>query len=208
MAESYIQLPPDSTGKKTRSRLIAAGGEAVHEQAVCLPGLPTYYIWTDPITFAQNKNFLSIFNNQGSGYILRVRALQLINLQTTSISGVVCQFDIHRTTEQNDGTIITPIKADSANPDFPSGIIVAKEATVVTAEKLWSFVCGNDEVAASSTWRYEQYGIFGFGGLVPNLPDTQPLTLRPGDGGITIRQITNTTVGSFGVLAVVTLEAV
>lgn len=208
MAESYIALPPDSTGKKTRARLVSAEGNPVYEQAIHWPGLPTYYIWTGPIAFAQNKHFLSLFNNAGSGYNLRIRALQLVNLQIAAISGVACQFDIYRTTAQSAGTSIIPVKADSANPNWPSGILVAKEATVTNGSQLWSIVTGNDEITAASGLRHEQFGLFDLGGIVPNMFDIQPLTIRPGDGGITVQQITSTTVGSYGVLAVVTLEAV
>lgn len=200
MSESYIALPPDSTGKRLRARFRQVAGNPVYEQAVFPAELDTYYVWTGAVSFALDKHFLSVYNNLGSGYILRVRELRLVNLQTTSISGVSVQFDLYRTTSQSGGTAITPQPADQANAVWPENIVVAKEATVTNGALLYSVVTNNDEVATGL-----HHSLF-LGNLVPNWPDTQPLVVRPG-GGITLQCKTNTSVGSFGVLAVVTLEA-
>ena len=43
MADSFIAIPPDSTGKKLRTRDKLIGGNTVHEQAVFQSALPTFY---------------------------------------------------------------------------------------------------------------------------------------------------------------------
>ncbi len=71
MAGGYIQVPPDSTGKKLNARYRAIEGTAGYEQYVALQGLPTFYCLTPSVTLAQNKHLFSIYNDAGSGYLIR-----------------------------------------------------------------------------------------------------------------------------------------
>lgn len=44
MAGGYIQVPPDSTGKKMNARYRAIEGGAGYEQYVAWHGLPTFFL--------------------------------------------------------------------------------------------------------------------------------------------------------------------
>jgi len=49
MADSYTQVPPNSTGNKLRTRTRVIGVDTVHEQAVFTGAMPTYYALADAV---------------------------------------------------------------------------------------------------------------------------------------------------------------
>jgi hypothetical protein len=71
MAGGYIQVPPDSTGKKLNARYRAIEGTAGYEQYVAWQGLPTFYCLAPSVALAQNKHLFSIYNDAGSGYLIQ-----------------------------------------------------------------------------------------------------------------------------------------
>lgn len=108
MAESYTQVPPNSTGNKIRTRTKVIGGHTVHEQAVYQAALPTYYALADAVTFAQNKHVISICNESGSGKVVAVKKLFMINTQLASVTGVAVRADLKKITAHSGGSSITP----------------------------------------------------------------------------------------------------
>ena len=130
MAGRYIQVPPDSIGKKLNARYRAIEGTAGYEQYVALQGLPTFYCLARSISLAQNKHLFSIYNDAGSGYLIRVPRLSIVNMSLTSVSGVGVELDFMRTTSQSGGTVITPQKADTADVNLTAAIHIATGATV------------------------------------------------------------------------------
>lgn len=203
MPDSYIQVPADSSGKKTRTRELTIGANVVHEQATFQAGLPTYYALADALVFAQNKHHISIFNGVGSGKIIKIRKVFTLNLAVAAITGVMVRFDYKRTTAQSAGTAITAQKADTNDPDLPTQILIATGATITEGALLWPFACSNDEVGATQAFPSTQL-LQGFNWM-PEGVEVKELCLREGQG-LTIKQITSTTVGTFGWLIVFTVE--
>ena len=80
MSEDFIQLPPDSTGKKIRALLRNIAGRDVYERVVTIAEAltgelipkwyPTYSACVAGSAVAANKHHLVIFN--GSTSILRI----------------------------------------------------------------------------------------------------------------------------------------
>lgn len=198
----YI-LPPDSTGKKIRTRTRIEGADTVHEQAVYTPGADTYYAYADAVVFAQNKQHISIFNGATSGVVLKVRKLFAVNLQTAAITGIVNRFDIKRSTAQSAGTALTVNKADTAEPNLPAAVLVATGATVTEGNLLFPWMTTSEETPATQALNVTQFQQ-SINVLIEADP-LQELTLREGEG-FTVKQITASTVGSFGWLAVFTAE--
>lgn len=203
MADSFTQVPPNSTGNKMRTRSRVIGADTVHEQGIFTAAMPTYYALADAVAFAANKQHLSIFNNAGSNQVIAIRKLFHINLSLAAVTGVAVRFDVKKTTAQSAGTTITANSADSANPAL-AGVQIATNATVTEGAILYPVITQNDETTAANT-AVANY-LMQFGNLALEGPETQEYRLRPGEG-LTIKQITSTTVGSFAWLMVLTVES-
>lgn len=203
MAESYTQVPPNSTGNKMRTRSRVIGADTVHEQGVFTAALPTYYAMADAVAFAANKQHISIFNNAGSNQVIAIRKMFHINLSLAAVTGVAVRFDVKKTTAQSGGTAITANSADSANPAL-SGLQIATGATVTEGAILYPITTQNDELTAANT-AIANY-LMQFGNLALEGIEQQEYRLRPGEG-MTVKQITSTTVGSFAWLIAFTVES-
>ena len=202
MAETFIQLPPDSTGKKLRTRDRVIGANTVHEQAVYQSSLPTFYALADTVAFAANKHHIALMNAAGSGKVVSIRKLFHINLALTAITGVAIRFDVKRATAVSVGTAITPVSCDS-DDTLPSGITVATGATVTEGALLYPVTTQNDEITAVNTAVANYLAMMI--NLQPEGPEIKELRLRPGEG-MTVKQITSSTVGTFGWLVVFTVD--
>jgi hypothetical protein len=146
MAGGYIQVPPDSTGKKLNARYRAIEGTAGYEQYVAWQGLPTFYCLAPSVALAQNKHLFSIYNDAGSGYLIHVPRLSIVNMSLTSVTGVGVELDFMRTTSQSGGTVITPQKADTADVNLTAAIHIATGATIAEGALLWPVTLNNDEI--------------------------------------------------------------
>lgn len=202
MPESSIQLAPDSTGKKLRTRTKTILGQEVHEQAVYQTALPTFYAIADAVAFAANKHHIALFNGVGSGKMVSIRKVFHINLSLSAVTGVAVRFDVKRSTAQSAGTAITPVATDT-DDTLPAGITVATGATVTEGALLYPVTTQNDELTAANT-AIANY-LMQATNLQPEGVEIKELRLRPGEG-MTIKQITSTTVGSFAWLVVFTVD--
>jgi hypothetical protein len=201
MAETFIQLAPDSTGKQLRTRTKSILGQTVHEQAVYQTALPTFYAVADAVTLAANKHHISIFNGTTDKMII-VRKLFQINNQLTAVSGVALRFSAFRTTAQSAGTAITSVSAD-LDDVLPGSISVATGATVTNSSLLFPYITQSDEMTAVNT-AVANY-LTQYGNLLLDGPEIKELRLRPSQG-FTIQQITSSTVGSFSWLMAFTVD--
>jgi hypothetical protein len=204
MPESFIQVPPNSTGSKVRTRSRVIGANTVHEQAVYQAALPTYYALADAVTCAQNKQVISILNDTGSGKVVALKKLFIINTQLSTVTGVAIRSDVKLATAHSGGSTITPVAADSTNPAIPAQITVRSAATSVTESTLlFPLTYTNDELGATQAFPTAQLmaGLNWF----PEGAEVQEVRLREGEG-LTIKQITNSSVGQFAWLIVFTID--
>lgn len=204
MAESYVQVPPNSTGAKVRTRSRVIGANTVHEQAVYQAALPTFYALADAVTFAQNKHAISILNGSGSGKVVAIKKLFMINTQLSGVTGVAVRCDVKRITAHSAGTTVTPVSCDTTNPSLDANITVKTAATPVTeGALLFPLTFTNDEVGATQAFPSSQL-MAGLNWL-PEGAEVQEVRLREGEG-LTVKVITNTTVGQFAWLMVFTQD--
>lgn len=203
MAEGVVQVPPDSTGAKLRTRTRTVGANTVHEQAFWPAANPTWYVWSGSAACAASKHFLSFLVNAGSGQIFKVRALYLINTAATATTGVAVEFDIKRCTAVSGGSVITPQAMDSTDTAIANVTVQTAPTTVTEGAVLFPWFTNNDEIGVTNAFptSIQQAGI----NMVPVGNEIKEPVLNAGEG-ITVKQITSSTVGSFGVLMVVTKE--
>lgn len=201
MPESFIQLPPDSTGKQLRTRTKVILGNTVHEQAVYQTGLPAFYAVADSVALAANKHHISIFNGTADKMVI-VRKLFQINNQLASVTGAALRFSAFRSTAQSAGTAITPVAAD-LDDTLPAGITVATGATVTNGGLLFPYVTQSDEMNAANT-AVANY-LSQYNNLLMESNEMKELRLRPGQG-FTVQQITSSTVGNFAWLMGFTVD--
>ena len=204
MAESHTQVAPDSTGNKMRTRTRVIGGNTVHEQAIFTASEETWYALADAVAFAASKQHISILNATGSGMVVRVRKIFPCDLSLASVTGVAVRFDFKKATAHSAGTVITPQAADSSNAALPAQVTVRTGATVTEGALLWPYTCASDEVGATQAFPSAQ--LMQALNSIPEGDEVQELTLREGEG-LTIKQITSSTVGSFSWLMVFTIGA-
>ena len=145
---------------------------------------------------------IAIMNAAGSGKMVSIRKVFHINLSLAAVTGVAVRFDVKKATAVSAGTAITPVSCDTDDV-LPAGITVATGATVTEGVLLYPVTTQNDELTAANT-AIANY-LMQFGNLALEGIEQQEYRLRPGEG-MTVKQITNTTVGSFAWLMAFTVE--
>lgn len=159
--------------------------------------------------FGNNKSMGAIFNGVGSGRIVRVHRVWMLNNQTAAVTGVLTTMVIRRTTAQSAGTAVVPVKHDTASTTLAAQILVATGATVtLTGVELRRWMWSNDEPVASSGTSDE------FECLVPmNLvwdstgdADIEPIVLREGEG-ISVHHSGSSAVGICDIFVEFTSDA-
>lgn len=208
MAENYIQLPADGAGKKLRTLEQTINSQVVQTQYVAMGAPPTYYVWANDITLAQNKHWLTIANLASSGKIVKIRKLFLQNLALAAVTGVAIRLDVFKVASANvsAGTAITAETMDSADGAAPaqSAVKIVTNGTVsANGARLFAYATNNDEVGATNA--FPTSNLQAFSNLLAEGAEVRELVLREGEG-VTLQQITNSAVGTYGVLAVITIE--
>ncbi len=152
------------------------------------------------VTFGNNKSMAAIFNGAGSGKVLRIYRIWVLNNQTGAVTGVLTTWELRRSTVQSSGTAVTPVKHDTSSSNLAAQIAVATGATVtsVQADCFRKWMWSNDEPAVSSGTSDE------FETLVPlnciwdadpsSTSNVEPIVLREGFG-IDMRHTGSSAVG-------------
>ena len=159
----------------------------------------TYTAVFSGVTFGNNKSMAGIFNGVGSGRVLRVKRVWVLNNQTAAVTGVLTTWAMRRSSAQSAGTAITPVKHDTTSENMPAQVLCATGATVtsVAADNFRTFVWSNDEPAASSGTSDEFECLVPFNCVwdaATGDADLEPMVLREGQG-IDMRHTGSSVVG-------------
>lgn len=203
MAESFTQVPPNSTGNKMRTRSRVIGADTVHEQGVFTAALPTYYAVADAVAFANTKTHFSIVNESGSGVLISIRKLFPINVSIGAITGAALRMEARKLTAHSGGTAITAQSCDSTNPALPAQVTIKTNGTPTGTTLLYPFIITTEEETATAALTKNVFQAMT--NLQPEGPEQQEYRLREGEG-FSIYQSTNATVGSFAWFMVFTVE--
>jgi uncharacterized membrane protein YwzB len=193
MSEQYIQLPPDSTGKKVRAIYQSTLGsyEEVQASKPIEHENPVYAVAVSASAVAANKHHLAIWN--GSTSYLRILAVIVAMHSTATVSGFIMQYILQRASAVSGGTALTIVKLDNRDPDLPSGISAATGATVTLKEAPIAIFTLNPEETGSQC--YIQFD------------PPKPIVVAPSEG-ITIQQYATAGVGLFNAVIYFSVEVI
>jgi hypothetical protein len=204
MAESFTQLKPNSTGNKVRERQTTIGANDVRSQGVYQTAPFTYTVVAQDCAFANSKQHISVFNGSGSGKIVRIKKLYMINASDgTLISGAAIRMNVRLITACSGGTDLTANKHDILNDDVPAQVLLKTNATVTESSLLYPLTISNDEnlITGADMSSQLRAGI----NWQPEGAEIQEYALREGQG-FTVRQVTNATVGAYHWFIVFSVE--
>jgi hypothetical protein len=193
LSESYIQLPPDGTGKKIRAIYYSALN-AYEEVQLCKDietVNPIYVVAVSASSVAASKHHLTLWN----GSTNRVRVIGIIAgvHNTATVSGYIMQFLVYRASSVSGGTAITIDMLDPDDPEPPSNITASTGATVtVTGAPLTIFTL-NPEETGGNNWIY--------------FVSPKPIIVKP-NTGLTIQQYGTAGVGLFNAVIYFSVEGI
>lgn len=149
----------------------------------------TYVSYFNDIAFAANKSMATIFNSTGSGKVVKIRRILLLNSQINAVSGPLTSIEIRKITSTSGGSDVTPIKMDSSYSDLNAGIL-SKTGTIDTVTDLYKTIvwsCDEPVVGGNTLDEYEMIPALNYVWDV-GYGDTNviPLTLRENEG-ITVK---------------------
>jgi hypothetical protein len=182
MSESYIQLPPDSTGKKVRAIYNAITGsyEEVNQSKDIERVNPVYVATVYDSTPSASKHHLTIWN--GSTYYIRILKIIAGMYSSGAITGYSMRYDVWEALSVSGGASVVINKLDPRDPDISADVTAYTGATVSSLGRLLATFCLNPE----------ETGGTAFIDLTP----PKPFVISP-NSGLTIQQYTATGAGAF-----------
>ena len=163
------------------------------------------------VAFANNKSMAAIFNGAGSGRVVRIKRIWVLNNQVSAVTGVLTTFELRRISADSGGTAITATKHDTASENLPAQVIVNTGGTVtLTSDVAFrKFMWSNDEPAVSSATNDELECLVPMNCVFDAATgdtDIEPITLRSGEG-LSVQHTGSSAVGVADVFVEFTLAA-
>lgn len=213
MPESYIQLPPDGSGKKIRTIVDTVSSQSVHTTFVTFRQEPTY--WAYGTVTAAVANLFAILN-RNTAKVVKIYRVNVFLSQLSAITGTLWQGEIRRVTATaalSGGTAITPIKLDTTDPDLTNvDVRTSPTTTLTTVGTFKSIIMSNDEPTvttldadayATQVFPRDAYSVLSF-----DIPSCKPIVLRT--NGTTHEGLciagTSGTVGTIGISVLFTYD--
>lgn len=101
-------------------------------------------------TFQPSKHMISLYNSTGSGAVLKVWKIWVLNNQSVAITGVQSEFLLNLITSIGGGAALTPLKHNSSISALSSKIIAAEGATCLSPKVLRRVIWSTDEPVATA----------------------------------------------------------
>lgn len=197
----------DSAGSELASSQTTPALNTLAAHVRPLPYQPaTFVAYSAGVAIGNAKHMISLMNGDGSGVVVRILSVKIINVQTAPVTGIVADFRALRMSSLTGGTAVVSGQCDTA--DVLSGSVTCATGGSVTGlntvplfRRLWS----TDEWGAGGL---DTEGLQnGFQNTLPvwhAVENAKPIVLRAGQG-LTIQQLTNSTNGSFDLEIVYTV---
>ena len=168
----------------------------------------SFTVTAPSVVIGNNKSLLSLMNAAGSGKVLRIREIYIINSQVVPVTGVVATVSLRRITGHSAGTTITPVPNDTTDT---LGSITAITGSTVAGEfaaflQRWFLSTDEWGVGTLDTEGLQATFQSHFPIFARRDTEMRPLTLRSGEG-FTVKCETNSTAGAFDIIVAFTQQA-
>lgn len=201
MAESYIQLPTDSTGKKLRTFERTIGGNLVHEQYTQIAEEAAWLITTPAIAAASGRIYLAFMNTLAAQKIA-LRGLWIIRTNT-AVVGAAMQFDLKRISAVVGGTAVTPNLMDSTDAAL-TGFTCVHTATSATEGAVLFPFYGSSEESVTAQVALSNNMFVAMTNFIPVVPAIKTPRFNQNEGFCL--KMSAGTVGEFVIVAAITKE--
>ena len=157
---------------------------------------------------SNNKSMISVFNADAT-LLAKIHEIYVVNVQTSSVTGVTGVFELRRITSHSGGTLLTPTSMDTADT-LDSDITVRTGSTVggESTDLIWRSLFSTDEWGPGTLDTESNDHIFQtMHPIFSRKTDagTKALVLRQNQG-LTVKFATNSTAGTFDIFLVFTQE--
>jgi hypothetical protein len=203
VTRSFIQLPPDGAGKSLLTELDASN----HVQILRLHEPPSFYAIYDRIAPAANKYMATLWNG-AAGRLVRVHRVVVFNWNWTAVTGVILEQYLARIIARTIGTVVTPRALDT-NDALTAGIAADTNSTTVTEDHIIRrHAASAEEVKIGALTLENVLGVPwpDAGQAFGAVSGMKPITLRSNQG-VTIRNVTSSTIGTVSYVIEFTDEA-
>ena len=144
MPESYIQMPPDGAGKKSRRFERSVLGQTVHEVYNQIAEGDSWVYTSPVITSAAAKLFVAFLNTQ-AGQKVSLRGLWLLRDNSLVTTGVATSFELKRISAIVGGSAITPQIMDSTDTALSGVTCVSTPTSATEGVQLFPWYGGGEE---------------------------------------------------------------
>jgi len=167
----------------------------------------TFSAYAQAVQIGNNKIMFSLVNASGSSVKIKIHDIKITNVQTTAVTGVIADFRLQRCVNHSAGTAITPNSFDTTNA--LNGSVTARTNATITTESaaiMRRALFSTDEwgVGSIDVESYH-YPLQLYNSFFKKTDNTKALVLNANEG-FTIKQVTNSTVGTFDILVLFTQE--
>jgi hypothetical protein len=146
----------------------------------------TYTACSNFTAFAQNKTMLGLFNGIGSGQVLRLYRIWVLNNQVVPITGILTHLELRRISAGTGGIAVVPTPHDTTGTALNAAINCSTNMTVTNTDLFKRIIWSTDEPAGNANLTIDEYEcipawccIWDVG--YANVAE-QPLIIREGSG--------------------------
>jgi hypothetical protein len=193
----------------------ATGGELLtrQERSNSIPVVEaiepaSFILHASAIAIASNKSMLALMNGVGSGVVIKILKVKIMNTQTSSVVGIIADFRLRRLTALTGGTSVVPRSHDT-NDAINGSITSATGGTptdLTGPVDLGRYVYSTDEwgpgTADVESMDHSMQTVWA---IYQHMRGEKPITIRPGEG-LDVRQLTASTAGTFDIQIIFTQE--
>ena len=162
---------------------------------------PSFFIFADAVAFAQNKHHITLFNPAANKKVLRLHRLIGYNQAITAVTGVGLRMEVKRCDTVVGGSNLAVKAYDTSRLAQLEAITATTGSTVSNEDLMYAFAMHNDEIPLTSAG----LGATRIDVFTSDQDDLEHGLLRPGQG-ITLKQITASTIGTYGWQLIFTQE--